>query len=277
MRRKILHVGRRGEDEDMDYKCMHSCWTLALSFAVLLSACASAPSVPTTTPTLAPTKTLEPTSTSTSTPTITPSPTVTPDVAATQQYADFVSIVQQYYEAGQISKTEGEYVVLNDYEEENALKLSYAWTETGVVAKNFIVRADFEWSNAIDTVNTSGCGFLFRLQPNQDHYIVILDAYSGVKLASHTDRGTFSMGSPQNGEPSLLDFGSEPYRATLTLIVNELRAYVYVDDNYFGEYELLQYRITDSGVLANAVLSAASEEYGTRCKMTNVRAWVLDP
>ena len=261
----------------MDHKCMHFRRAFVLSFAVLLSACASAPSVPTTTPTPAATKTLEPTSTSTAPPTITPSPTITPNVAVTQQYTDFISIVQQYYEAGQISKTEGEYVVLNDYEEENALKLSYAWAETGVVAKNFIVRADFEWNNAIDTVNTSGCGFLFRLQPNQDHYIVILDAYSGVKLASHTDRGTFSMGSPQNGELPLPDFGSGPYQATFTLIVNELQAYVYVDDSYFGEYELLQYRIIDSGVLASAVLSAASEGYGTRCKMTNVRAWILDP
>jgi hypothetical protein len=39
----------------------------------------------------------------------------------------------------------------------------------------------------------------------------------------------------------------------------------------------LLYRIIDSGVLASAVLSAASEGYGTRCKMTNVRAWILDP
>jgi hypothetical protein len=186
-------------------------------------------------------------------------------------------MVQKYYEAGQILTTKGEYMVLDDYEEENAHKLSYAWLETGVVAKNFIVRADFEWSNAIDTVNTSGCGFIFRLQPNQDHYIAILDAYSGVKLASHTDRGTFSMGSPQNGEQTLSDFGAGPYQATFTLIVNELQTYVYVDDIYFGEYKLLEYRIRDSGPLAGAVLSAASEGYGTRCKMTNVRAWVIDP
>jgi hypothetical protein len=165
---------------------------------------------------------------------------------------------------------------LDDYEEENASRLSYAWTETGVVARNFIVRADFAWSNAIDTVSTSGCGFLFRLQPNQDHYIVILDAYSGVKLASHTDRGTISMGSPQNGEQMLSDFGSGPYQASFTLIVNELRAYVYVNDIYFGEYQLLEYRIRDSGPLASAVLSAASEGYGTRCNMTNVHAWILD-
>jgi len=50
-----------------------------------------------------------------------------------------------------------------------------------------------------------------------------------------------------------------------------------VNDIYAGEYELLDHRITDSGPLGTAVLSAASEGYGTRCKMTNVRAWVIDP
>ena len=118
---------------------------------------------------------------------------------------------------------------------------------------------------------------MFRLQPNQDHYIVILDVYSGVKLASHTDRGTYSMGSPQNGDQTLSDWGSGPYQATFTLIVNERQTYVYVDDLYFGEYKLLEHRIRDSGPLASAVLSATSEGYGTRCKMTNVRAWIIDP
>ena len=185
--------------------------------------------------------------------------------------------MQTYYAAGQIQTTEGKYIALNDYERENASKLSYSWRETGIVAKNFIVQADFAWSNAVDTINISGCGFIFRLQPNQDHYIVILDAYSGVKLASHTDRGTFSLGSPQDGEQILPDFGSGPYQATFTLIVNELRTYVYIDDIYFGEYKLLEYRIRDAGPLATAVLSATSEGYGTRCNMTNVHAWVMDP
>ena len=85
------------------------------------------------------------------------------------------------------------------------------------------------------------------------------------------------MGSPQNGEQTLPDFGSGPYHATFTLIVNEPKTYVYVNDVYYGEYKLLDYRITDSGPLGTAVLSAASEGYGTRCKMTNVRAWVIDP
>jgi hypothetical protein len=186
-------------------------------------------------------------------------------------------MVQRYYEAGHILTTQGQYLVLDDYENELAGKLAYAWAESGVIAKNFIVRADFAWSNAVDTVNFSGCGFIYRMQLNQDHYIIILDAVSGVKLASHTDRGTVSMGSPQNGDQTIQDFGPNPYQATFTLIVNERKTYVYVNDVYSGEYTLLEHRILDPGPLAVAVLSGTSEGYGTRCKMTNVRVWVIDP
>lgn len=253
---------------------------VAILIAVNLQACGAVPEAAQVTPSLTSTitTTASPpaTATLTSVPTKTPKPTVTPDLAATQRVEEFSSLIQKYYEAGYISTTEGKYMELEDYQDELALKLQYSWTETGVTAKNFVVRADFEWSNAVKTVNTSGCGFVYRLQPNQDHYLILLDAYNGVKLASSTDRGTYSMGSPQNGDKKISDFGSGPYHATFTLIVNDLQTYVYVNDVYYGDYKLLDYRITDSGPLAAAVLSAASEGYGTRCKMTNVRAWVID-
>lgn len=254
----------------------------ALIFCVVLmtSACnASATSATTSTATQAATDTLEPTVTATQTsiPTITPSPTVTPDVAATQQYDDFFAVVQKIHAAGQIPSTEGKYLELDDYRDEVAIKLFYAYAETGVSAKNFIVRGDFEWSNAINTANTSGCGFVYRVQQNTDHYLIVLDAFSGVKLASSTDRGTYSMGSPQNGDEKLSDFGPGPYQATFTLVVNDLKSYVYVNDVYYGEYKLLDYRITDSGLLSGAVLSATSEGYGTRCNITNTQAWIIDP
>jgi hypothetical protein len=261
----------------MNHKYFRSVLMIASVLVLFLAACGSVPSVPAAAPTRAATNTPEPTATNTSIPTITPSPTFTPDLAATQQYEDFLAFVQKYHDAGQISTTEGEYVKLDDYEHAVANKLSYEWSETRVTAKNFIVRADFEWSNAVNTTNISGCGFVYRSQSNGDHYLVILDASSGVKLASSTDRGTYSMGSPQNGDQILSDFGSGPYEANFTLIVNELKAYVYVNDIYQGEYQLLDYRITESGSLANAVLSATFDGYGTRCKMTNVRAWIIDP
>ena len=254
---------------------------VSLMLILILSACgASAPAATSTsTPPATVTPTTEPTLTATATviPTKTPRPTATPNLAATQQYDDFFAVVQKSYEAGQIPRTGGKYLELDDYQDEVAIKLSYAYAETGVSAKNFIVRGDFEWSNAVNTTNISGCGFVFRVQQNTDHYLIILDAFSGVKLASSTDRGTYSMGSPQNGDKKISDFGPGPYQAAFTLVVNDLKSYVYVNDVYQGEYKLLDYRITDSGLLSGAVLSATSEGYGTRCKITNTQAWIIDP
>jgi hypothetical protein len=261
----------------MKYKYFRSGLMTAQTLILFLAACGALPATPTATSTSLSTDTPRPTATNTDIPSKTPSPTITPDIAATKQYEDFLALVQKYHDAGQISTTDGDYVELDDYEHALANKLSYEWTETGVTAKNFIVSADFEWSNAVNTVNISGCGFVFRSQPDGDHYLIILDAASGVKLASSTDRGTFSMGSPQNGDQKISDFGSGPYQANFTMIVNEFKTYVYLNDIYQGEFQLLEYRITESGSLANAVLSGTFDGYGTRCKMTNVRAWIIDP
>lgn len=260
----------------MKYKLFRSALLMTFVLDLLISACGTTPGRLTATSISMPTDTPEPTITSTTIPSGTPSPTVTPNLAATQQYEGFFSLVQKYHTADQISTTAGEYVKLDDYEHAFANKLSYEWTETGITAKNFIIRADFEWTNASNTTNISGCGFVYRSQSNGDHYLIILDSLSGVKLASNTDRGTYSMGSPQNGEQILTDFGSGPYQANFTLLVNDFKTYVYVNDIYQGEYQLLDYRITESGILGNAVLSGASEGFGTRCRMTNVRAWIID-
>ena len=252
---------------------------ICLVLMLMLSACGTSAPEAISTPPATVTSIVVPTFTATVTltPTKTPTPTATPNLAATQQYEDFFAVVQKIHEAGQIPSTDGRYLELDDYKDEVATKLSYEYGETGVSAKNFIVRGDFEWSNAVNTTNISGCGFVFRVQQNTDHYLIVLDALSGVKLASSTDRGTYSMGSPQNGDENLTDFGSDPYHATFTLVVNDLKSYVYVNDVYQGEYKLLDYRITDSGLLSGAVLSATSEGYGTRCTITNIQAWIIAP
>lgn len=255
-------------------------WIMILLVSLSLQACGSAqpavqepaPSTPTKTPLPSPTFTL----TTAPTPTKTPKSTVTPNLAATQAHEDFFAVVQQIHDAGQIASTDGKYASLKDYQKEVASKLSYSWEDSGVSAKNFIVQADFEWSNAGKTINISGCGFVFRQQSNKDHYLILLDAKQGVKLASSTDRGTYSMGSPAKGKEKITDFGTGPFGAKFTLVVNDLKSYVYVNDTYYGEYDLLEFRITEAGPLAGAVLSATEEGYGTRCKITNFRAWILD-
>ena len=264
----------------MNTKMSKSALLVLTALTLILSACgASAPAATATVlPSATSTNTALPTFTPTVTltPTRTPKPTATPNMTATQQYNDFFAVVQKVHDAGQISTTDGKYVELDDYQDEVASKLSYSWGDTSVSARNFVVQADFMWSTAIKTTNLSGCGFVYRMQSNTDHYLILLDAYAGVKLASSTDRGTYSMGSPSNGDGKPVNYGSGPYKAKFTMVVNDLKTYVYVNDVYYGEYKLLDYRITESGPFAGAVLSATREGYGTRCTITKLQAWIID-
>ena len=190
----------------MKTNLLSSVLIVCLALMMVLSACGTSAPVATSTLPATVTSTAAPTLTATvtATPTKTPKPTATPNLAATQQYDDFFAVVQKIHEAGQIPNTDGEYVKLDDYQDEVAIKLSYAWAETGINAKNFIVRGDFEWSNAINTANISGCGFVYRVQENTDHYLIVLDAFSGVKLATSTDRGNvFNGPSPGWGQENI--------------------------------------------------------------------------
>lgn len=255
---------------------------LIVTLLVSLQGCDSVQQMLQGTPTFTPTltltltSTLTPTATLTPTPTRTPSPTITPNLAATKQYEDFFSLVEKYHEAGQIPTTDGEYVRIDDYQDELAAFLSYEWIETGIKAKNFMIRADFEWGSAVKTTTFSGCAFIFRRQSNGDHYLLVLDSLQGIRLARNTEGTAYSMGPPGHGEKRDYNFGDSPYHATFTLIVNELKAYVYVNDIYYGEYKLLDYFMTDSGSLDVGLLSATDKGYGTRCKMTNIQAWIID-
>ncbi len=103
---------------------------------------------PTFTPTITLTPSLTPTATLTLTPIITPSPTITPNLTATQQYENFISLVQKFHEAGQITTTEGDYQKLDDFSDELAMTYGYQWTPTGLDSKDFIIRADFAWEVA---------------------------------------------------------------------------------------------------------------------------------
>lgn len=255
---------------------------LTFVLAVNMQSCASVQQMiqgtPTFTPTLTPTFTLTPTQTATITPTSTrtPTPTITPNLVATKQYESFFSLVKKYHEAGQIPSLEGRYVDVADYESRVTGFLSYQWKETGVGAKNFIVRADFDWSISVKTTTFSGCAFVFRRQVDGDHYLLVLDSLQGIRLAKNTSGTAYSLGPPGHGDKKDYNFGSSPYHATFTLVVNGLKAYVYVDDIYYGEYNLLADRLTDSGSLNVAVLSASDKGW-TSCNMENIQVWIIDP
>ena len=163
----------------MKHRLLMIVFIIVLLPAILLSSCSSAQYMLQGTPTFTqtstqtPSPTFTPTSTITPSPTNTPNPTITPNLAATQQYETFLSQLQQYYEAGQISTTNGKYYSLDDFSDELAMSYGFSWTSTGVSARNFIIRAEFDWEVA-NEINNSGCGYIFRYWDEKDYALIAL-------------------------------------------------------------------------------------------------------
>jgi len=269
----------------MKHKNFRLVVNVAFTLVLLLAACATAPSVPTVTLIPAATNTPEPTATATQTsiPTITPSPTATPDITATKQYEDFVALVQEFYNVGHISTTEGIYHRLDDFSDQLATGYGYRWSPTGIAAKNFIIRADFAWEVA-NQRNYSGCGYVFRQKSDQYYYLIALDGINGIFL-SYTNVGITYAGAtgivnfsiPATQKKKFPEMGTNPYHAELTLIVNDHAAYTYVNGNFFTEHRLKNDWLTESGPLSFMILTGSGSDFGTRCEITNAEAWIISP
>lgn len=254
----------------------HKTTTILLSVTLLLlivlsTACSTfaPPPAPTNTPSPTPTATNTATPTKTLVPTNTPRPTATPNMAATQKYEEFDKEVQSYYDAGYLKTNEG---TLKELEE-----FSYSWAQlgyydkisTGIEATDFFISSHFKWESAYANADTSGCGYVFSLQPDGDHYAVFLDR-SKVIFAITSDRHGRIAG-PTRGT-GRVKFGN-PAEADFTVIVKGAYAYVLVDGQVVGEYTLAQSRAL-TGEIALSILSGTNKDYGTRCEMTNLHVWL---
>lgn len=258
---------------------------LCLALIILgvnLQSCSSVQQIVQGTPTFTPTITLTSsptfTPTSTLTPTRTPIPTITPNLAATQRYEAFISLVQASYDSGQISSMDGEYVKLNNFYDSLARSYGYSWRATGVNARDFIVRADFEWEVA-NLKSFSGCGFVFR-DNGERHYLLGLDALNGT-LLMRTYINVYNRKVHENIAASrkskLPDMDAGPYKVTFTLVVNDYKAYTYIDDIFYSEYNLIKDTLDWSGALSFMVLTGSETDFGTRCEITNAEAWIISP
>lgn len=245
---------------------------------LVLSACSLAATEisPTSTPQPAATKTLVPTKTFT--PSSTPLPTRTPNLTATQRIEDYNAEVQKYYELGYIPTLEGRLIRYGDQYFEWAQLGWYQWAVEDDIVRDFFMSAHFEWSSAYRNADDSGCGFVFSVQENNDHYAVFLDRLKIIFLVSDSsDYYSRDVGLTRGTDR--VKFGNpadQPVEADFTIIVMDAYARVLVDGEVIGEYTLSQSK-NPSGVLGTTVLSGTNKEYGTRCKITNTHVWIPEP
>src|SRR5688572_12644242 len=224
----------------------------------------------TNTPRATATSMLTPTQTPTAT--LTPRPTKTPNLAATQRSEELNDEVQEYYDMGILSTTDGNFLELDDFSIQWAQLGWYHWRPLVYSATDFVMSAHFKWKSAYRSADISGCGFVFGIQPNDDPYAVFLDRakvffvetgyyYSPIGTTRGTGRVNFD--NPFD----------HPVEADFTLIVKDAYAYVLVDREVVGEYTLSQSKIL-KGRVGLALLSGTNKDFGTRCEMTNLHLWV---
>lgn len=246
---------------------------LALLFAGLQAGCSlpmglGATPTPTSTFTPLPSPTPTVTPTNTPWPTLTPRPIATPNATATAQYNAMAEFVQQAADAGYIASTDGEYLQLDDYSQAWAQIGWYLWTPTGSSPKNFVLRGHMKWESASKTPDLSGCGILFRVQADKDHYgfIVTSDGYIHFILS---ENGDFHFGGKvyhgENHPAAELDFAMTAQDETFNVFVNGKR----LGASYGHTNTMLD------GELAYTIVSGTNKDYGTRCKITNVELWTI--
>ena len=247
---------------------------LSIVFGFVLVSLACATLQPASVPTLTP----EPTGTATQTPTPTntprPSPTLrptrTPDAAATQHAEQLNRQVESYYSKGYLSTASGRLRELEAFRNDWAQLGWYNWLPVGASAGDFFMSAHFKWDSAFQSSNTSGCGFIFGLQPNNDHYAIFLDRKQVYFAITDRALGYSRPITPTRGT-GLVNF-EYPAQADFALIVKGTYAYVLVNGEDVGEYTLAQGRPLQ-GNLGLTVLSGTNRDFGTRCEMTDLRLW----
>ena len=257
----------------MHHKSLHTLMSIILVLMLVLPACAASQPASTATHTPEPTltATLAPTATQTPRPTATPRPTKTPNLAATERAEELNAEVQEYFEKGYLTTTDGKFRELDDF--------SYDWAQLGWYRQfpvqdglsDFFLSGHFKWDSAFKNSDISGCGFVFGVQPNNDHYAVFLDRQKVFFLITDSAVGFSRPVTPTRGNTTVkFDY---PAEADFTLIVKDAYAYVLVNGEVTAEYTLAKSRSSKGG-LGLTVLSGTNKDYGTRCEMTNLHLWI---
>ena len=252
---------------------------LFVSILMLVSlACSTSAAPPTSTSTPKPkaTATITQTPTNTPRPTVTPRPTRTPNLAATERIAQFNAEAKSFFDLGYLNTADGKVIEYDNFKEDWAQLGWYNWWILDDQAGDFYMSAHFKWSSAYRSADISGCGFVFAIQENGDHYAVFLDRSKILFLDSDESYGGYSRYVGLTRGTGTVKFDNpadNPAEADFTVIVKDAYTYVLVDGKVVGEYTLAQSKIL-KGNLGISILSGTNKDYGTRCEMTNLHLWV---
>jgi hypothetical protein len=189
--------------------------------------------------------------------------------AATLQAQPMFDLVQQLYADGHLGRTDGTYFTLPDFDESWAQINWYQWYYTGFSPTDFVIKADASWDSASTTANwwTSGCGFVFREDGVENHYLTYLGLDGRVYFNRNVENVYAPLGSSYYGK---LD--THEGHAQIMLVVEGINITFFVDGE---KVHTRQDQGLASGNLALTLLSGINTGFGTRCRMVNIELWEL--
>lgn len=193
------------------------------------------------------------------------------DALSTESAAMMYDMILDLYDDGYVAQTEGSYYTALDFDESWAQINWYQWWQTGYAPEDFIIRADASWDSASETANwfSSGCGFVFREDGPENHYLAYLGLDGNVYFARSVRNNWSTVGRPSWYGRLDVPAGS----AEIMLVVEGDRFTFFVNGDRVAN------RVDgslDEGNLALTLLSGTNAGYGTRCSMTNIELWIFD-
>jgi hypothetical protein len=189
---------------------------------------------------------------------------------ATARAEPMLDLVTSLAGDGYLSTTQGIYYPLLDFDESWAQLGWYWFFPTGFSPTDFVFSAHTEWDSAIRSTEaeTTGCGIVFRENGEDNHYLVYLSISGNVYFARNYKQYFTVIGQNYYGPVG------EPPQGQADIVLAVEGNYVTFLVN--GEKVLRQYdEVFSSGSLDYTLISGTNKDYGTHCRMTNVKLWVI--
>lgn len=197
--------------------------------------------------------------------------TTTAEAAVTQQAEGMYSVVQSLKDDGVLKNTSGTYQVIEDFKEEWAQIGWYQWWSTGYQPQDFVISAHTAWESASKTADwyAAGCGFVFHAKDENNHYLIYLALDGNVYMKGYVDSKFRELGREYVGK-----INNIKGEADVILAVQGEKIVYYVNGKKVFERKNKEIPAGDLGL---TLVSGTNKDYGTRCEMTDVELWELNP
>ena len=196
--------------------------------------------------------------------------TATVEGMATAAANDMYQLIEQLQSEEVLTNTSGQYLPIEDFEENWAQLGWYMWWNTGYQPADFVIRAHTSWESASKTPNLwdTGCGFVFRAVDENNHYMIFLAMDGNVYMRGYVDSKYRTFGKGYYGKVNHIKG-----EADVVLVAQGNRFVYYVNGTKVfdrSNAELAQ------GDLALTLMSGTNKDFGTRCQITDIELWALD-